>query len=128
MIRRGKPRMSVLVWGDWYTVLKAAKYRDYLLDHPPLDEDGAEYGQYRIPCDDANEIIDAFTAFRDLNLRCAIEICWTSDDKAVSVTMQSSDGWDSSEEPACVVEVRESEIEAKKVIKEAITLLKGALA
>jgi len=126
MQRHGTPTMSLQVWGDWYSVMRAREYRDVLLDQKPFDEDDAAYHQYSVPCSSTKELLKAAATFSDLGLRCAIRMVFKSDDNSVWVTAQTGDGY-GQDEAFVHVSVHESEIEAKKVIEKAIALLQGAL-
>ena len=121
MKRIGKAKLSLTVWGDWYTIIGARDYRDVLLPQKPHDDDVAEWGQYTISCSSDDMLVNTYAVFRKLRLQCAITMQYESDDKAVKVyAISNAYGQDG---PVVSVDVKLDENKICNAIATAVDIL-----
>jgi hypothetical protein len=126
MRRSGKPRWSLVVSGDWETVISAREYREQLLDQKPFDEQMAEWHVYRIDCETTAAFVAAYRVFCErLKLQCEFEASFISDDRLVRSEMQT--GFDGDSEPRCSVDAEFPESKVRDAVKQAIALLEEAM-
>lgn len=126
MQRLGTPQWKVVVSGDWQTVISAREYREQLLDQKPFDEQESEWHVYRIDCATTADLVAAYRVFREkLKLQCEFEASFISDDRIVSVEMQT--GFDGDQEPRCNVNAEFPESKVGDAVKQALALLEEAV-
>lgn len=128
MHRFGKPKLLLLVWGDWSTVISAREYRDLLLDQSPDSAEDRDYREYRIPCSNTQEIVAAYHAFAEnLRLKCGFAMEFDSGD-GVKMFTQSVDGY-SSDGAFCNIDfdMRVFDHRIAEAAHEAIAVLKKGL-
>lgn len=119
----GVPKMSLLIIGDWQTVIRSKKYWDQLIDQRP-DEDMEEWAQFRVVCASTAELVEAYHEFHDVHkLHCHFDFYFSPDDLSVSLMT----GYAEKDDPMCWVHVKRSTSRIEAAAKEAVSILEKAI-
>lgn len=119
----GIPDMSVLIVGDWQTVISSKTYWEQLIDQRP-DEDMADWSQYRIPCNTTAELVAAYQEFHDrLKLHC--HFCLSLVDSDVAMDLMT--GYAEKNDPQCWVQVKRPTSKIEEAAQKAIAILGEAI-
>jgi hypothetical protein len=117
------PKMSLLITGDWQTVISSKTYRDQLLDQRP-DEDMADWAQYRIECASTVELVLAYQEFYNrLKLHCHFSFHMQTEE----VKMDLLTGYAEKNNPLCWVDVKRATSKIEQAAVDAIWILSKAI-
>lgn len=115
--------MSLLITGDWQTVISSKTYRDQLLDQRP-DEDMADWAQYRIECASTVELVLAYQEFYSrLKLHCHFSFHMQTDE----VKMDLLTGYAEKNNPLCWIDVKRATSKIEQAAVDAIGILSKAI-
>ena len=126
MKRIDKAELSLLVWGDWCSVIGVRDYRDALLDQKPYDEDGGEYAMYVVPCSNTDDLVKAYEAFKQFRRAFRLNVGRPGSEwRALACT---ADGY-SNDGPFIDLEVNDTVLSGKiaEAAKQAAELLRQAI-
>lgn len=119
----GVPKMSLLIIGDWQTVIRSKKYWDQLIDQRP-DDDMEDWAQFRVTCATTAELVAAYHEFHDnMKLHCHFDFYFNPDELSVSLMT----GYAEKNDPMCWVHVKRATSKIEEAAAEAIAILEKAI-
>lgn len=129
MVRVGKANIVALIYGDWQTVINAARvsdaYRDALLDQKPEDYDG-DYEEYQIKLTDLAAFRECCAVFGNHDVRVELRLWWQSADGAVRASLQTGSMYSSKDNTAQVT-VNRDDGKLADAIRQAQAILSEAM-
>ena len=103
-----KPKFELRICGDWLTVIGVSDQDfDKLINQKPNDEDSAEYNEYRLTFETADDLLAAYHAYRGPRLEVNIAVHVKSEELGVDVFATTADGW-GSKGPYALVDLNET--------------------
>ena len=130
MHRSGKPKWSVLLWGDWSLIISVVRNGpiwDELIGQKPEEADDVEYDLYHVTCEDTAGLMQVAAIFGDKGVKYAFGVDFKSDDGAVRVSAASGDGF-GKDDPFIVVDANVNDEKLLQAVGTAMDILAEATA